>query len=48
MEDEDEEELPKLDGAPVEAAKKFSTLKPKQNNNKHLTAQERVWLKMYK
>jgi hypothetical protein len=45
---EEEEELPKLDGAPVEAAKKFSTLKPKQNNNKHLTAQERVWLKMYK
>ena len=48
MEEEEEEELPKLDGAPVEAAKKFSTLKPKQNNNKHLTAQERVWLKMYK
>ena len=46
--EEEEEELPKLDGAPVEAAKKFSTLKPKQNNNKHLTAQERVWLKMYK
>lgn len=46
--DEEEEELPKLDGAPVEAAKKFSTLKTKQNNNKHLTAQERVWLKMYK
>jgi hypothetical protein len=47
LEDE-EDELPKLDGAPVEAAKKFSTLKTKQNNNKHLTAQERVWLKMYK
>lgn len=47
IEEEMEEELPKLDGAPLEP-NKFSIMKPKQNNNKHLTAQERVWQRMYK
>lgn len=43
----EEEELPKLDGAPTEPSK-FSILKPTQNSNKTLTAQERVWQRMYK
>lgn len=43
----EEEELPKLDGAPTEPGK-FSIMKPTQNSNKTLTAQERVWQRMYK
>jgi NADH dehydrogenase/NADH:ubiquinone oxidoreductase subunit G len=46
-EDLEEEELPKLDGAPTEPGK-FSIMKPTQNSNKTLTAQERVWQRMYK
>jgi len=46
-EDLEEDELPKLDGAPTEP-KKFSIMKPSQRSNKNLTAQERVWERMYK
>jgi hypothetical protein len=46
-EEMEEEELPKLDGAPTEPGK-FSIMKPTQNKNKTLTAQERVWQRMYK
>jgi len=47
MEEEDEEELPKLDGAPTEA-KKFSILKEKNNTGRNLSPQERVLAKLYK
>jgi len=47
IEEDLEEELPKLDGAPTEPGK-FSIMKPTQNSNKTLTAQERVWQRMYK
>ena len=47
MEEEDEEELPKLDGAPTEV-KKFSILKEKNNTGRNLSPQERVLAKLYK
>ncbi len=51
--EEDEEDLPKLDGAPVEAGmktKKFSILKETRNNNNSATQtpQERVLERLYK
>lgn len=49
MEVEEDEELPKLDGAPTEAkAKKFSLTPNKANNERALTPQERVLQKLYK
>jgi len=47
MEVEEDEELPKLDGAPTEA-KKFSLTQTKVNNNRELTPQERVLQRLYK
>jgi len=49
MEVEEDEELPKLDGAPTEAkAAKFSLTPNKANNERTLTPQERVLQKLYK
>lgn len=49
MEVEEDEELPKLDGAPTEAkAAKFSLTSNKANNERTLTPQERVLQKLYK
>ena len=47
MEDEDEEELPKLDGAPVEArVKKLSAINTKKSTP-GLSSQERVLARLY-
>lgn len=46
-EEDEEEDLPKLDGAPIEA-KKFSILKETKNTTPGLSAQERVLAKLYK
>lgn len=49
MEVEEDEELPKLDGAPTEAkAAKFALTPNKANNERTLTPQERVLQKLYK
>jgi hypothetical protein len=47
LEEEDEEELPKLDGAPTEA-KKFSILKENNKVVRNLSSQERVLARLYK
>lgn len=49
MEVEEDEELPKLDGAPTEAkATKFSLTPNKSNNERAVSPQERVLQKLYK
>lgn len=51
LEVEEDEELPKLDGAPVEAGakvKKFSIMKEETKVARNLSSQERVLAKLYK
>jgi hypothetical protein len=47
--EEDEEELPKLDGAPVEASvKKFSSIKSESKGTRVLSTHDRVLARLYK
>ena len=48
-EEDEEEELPKLDGAPVEASvKKFSSIKTESKGTRVLSTQDRVLARLYK